>query len=178
MPSFDWVKYLGHVALIGILAGVLYFAFDQAAMPFNALIDAHMVSVPGLAGMSVAKNSIYIYAFLGLVFASVGAVLVANARSEVNSPLITTTYAGSIICFVMIVAAIAFNVAIAMTMDVWMINMAPVLAIPEDSLFWYGTYIMEKMFQFVHYCPDFMIVYGYYNMIIASLRIESLEWGL
>lgn len=166
-----------HILLIGVLAGALFWSFDQIALGYNSMVISGLVSVPAQETMEVCRYAVWAYAPLCMIFAVVGAILVANARSEINSPLITTSSAGTISAFGTILLATVLNVYTIPVADAIIIPIASALQVTTGSIY-DVSWLTGNFFRLVHYGSIIMIVIGYLYMIYTSLKIESLEWSL
>lgn len=174
MPGFDVVKFVGHVVLIAILTGVLMWGSDQIRPMFEALVSTGLISQTAIDVDTVCSYyAVMAFGPVAFIFACIGAVLVANARAEVNSPLIQTSMLGTITCFVSILTGILVNVCVSMFCDTWVNALSLPISGPLDV-----TNTMGSIFSFAHYCGIIIILLGYLYMVYTSLKIESLEWSI
>lgn len=173
MPAFDVGRYVATVLMLGVIAGGLMWAYDQVAPTFNTLIGAGMASHISVQSATVIYWSIVAYAPINLLFATVGALLVANARSEVNSPLIVTDFGGHIVLAVVIVCAFMANLFISAVQDTFIMSLGDLIVFSWDT----GN-IMGTMFDATHTLCAIAVGVAYLYMIISSLKIQSLQWSV
>lgn len=179
MAIFDGGRYVMAIIVIGVIAGALMWSYDQLATPFNSLTAAGMISHIAVQSQTVIYWSIVAYAPINLLFATVGALLVANARSEVNSPLIMTDFGGHIVLAVVIIAALLFNLIISGFMDPFIIALGD-NAVPSSILDPAGAAanVLTMIFDAAHLLCALAVGIAYLYMILGSIRIQSLQWSV
>ncbi len=173
MPAFDIGRYVFAVIMIGVIAGALMWVYDQVAPAFNTLIDTGMISHIGVQTATVIYYSIVAYAPINLLFATVGALLVANARSEVNSPLIMTDFSGHILLAVTIFVAFMVNFFTSAFLDTFILAFGGLNITP-----WGTESIMNTIFSTCHLLCAISVGVGYLYMILNSVRVQSLQWSV
>lgn len=176
MPSNDNVKYVLHVALIGLLSLFGYFFADMLFNIFNALVTAGVVSSIAVQCMESLRLGVFAFPVLAFIFASLSAVLVANARSHTMSVLHTITPSGSIICFVSLMAGIVLNLAVTIVMDILIVGAGQAFAVEPGSLFDISGYL-AWFFGAAHIMCVMVAAFGFLMLVFYSLKTESLEWG-
>jgi hypothetical protein len=179
MPAFDVGRYLATVLTIGVIAGALMWAYDQLATPFNSLSAAGLVSHIAVQSQTVIYWGIVAYAPINLLFATVAALLVANARSEVNSPLIMTDFGGHIILAVVVIASLIFNLLITGYLDPFMMSVSTLVtgitAIDPSGI---AVGILTQAFSACHLLCAIAVAVAYLYMILGSVRIQALQWSV
>jgi len=180
MPTFDaYFRWLAHVIVIALLSAGLYFAYNFAIQPmFNAFVTGNLVLNKTIVGMQISGVAIMVFAIVALFLGSVGAILVANARAEVNSPFIAITMAGSIVCCFTILNAMIMYMFLAAVGDPLIITYLTAFPLPVDGPLAFTSTAVTWLNSLVHYAAIFSIVWGYYKMFAASVRIESIQWSL
>jgi hypothetical protein len=179
MAVFDAGRYVMTILMIGVCAGALMWIYDQLATPFNTLVDTGMVSTIATQSSTVIYWGIVAFAPINLLFATVAAILVANARSEVNSPLIQTDYGGHMILMVVIMAALVLNLMVSGIVDPFIIalgdNAVPSALIDPDGA---AANVMQLIFSATHLLCALAVGVAYLFMILKSVRIQTLEWSV
>jgi hypothetical protein len=160
--------------LIGITAAALMWVYDILAGPFNALIAAGNISHIGVQVGQVLYYSVVAYAPVNLVFATVSALLVANARAEMNSPLITTSAIGHITVAATIVGAFLANLVVSAFLDTWVLTTSPLGGLDFMGV----SGIVLQAFNAAHLLCAIAVLVAYFWMILNSIRIESLQWSV
>ena len=175
MPGFDISKFLFAVAMIGICAGLLMWGYDQIAGPFNELVATGKVSHIAVQSMDMIRYGVILYAPISLLFTAVHAFLVANARAETNSPLITTDISGPLIYAAVAIGAMLAEYFVSAFVDQMIISQMGDLA-ASSGVFSVPT-VMSQAFSAVHIlCPGAIAVAILY-MAILSFKVESLQWS-
>jgi hypothetical protein len=172
MPSFDVFKYVSTVLMIGVMAGGMMWIYDQIAPTFNGLIADGTVSHIGVQTMQVIYWSIVAYAPINLLFATVSALLVANARSETNSPLITTNFGSHVVLCVVIILAVLADFFVCAYLDPFIISLGSLAVNTLDT-----TNVIGMAFGAAHLLCAISVGVAYLYLIINSLRTESLQWS-
>jgi hypothetical protein len=176
MPSNDNVKYILHLALIGALSLFGYFFADMLFNIFNALVAAGVVSNIAVQCMESLRLGVFAFPVLAFIFASLSAILVANARSHTMSPLYSITPSGSIYCFVSLMAGIVLNLAVTIVLDMLIVGAGQAFAVEPGSLFDLST-ALSWFFSAAHIMCVLVAAFGVLMMVFYSLKTESLEWG-
>lgn len=174
MPGFDIGKYVFTVIVIGIFAGGLMWAYDQLAPTFNDLIAQGMVSHIGVQTMQVLYFSIVAYAPINLIFASIQAILVANARAESNSPFVTTDISPHVVLAAVIIASFFTNFIVCVYLDTMFISTGSLFSVPALD----PNNVLSTMFNAAHLLCVAATAIAYLYVILASVRIESLQWSI
>jgi hypothetical protein len=179
MPAFDVGRYVVTILTIGVIAGALMWAYDQLATPFNELISTGLVSHIAVQSQTVIYWGIVAYAPINLIFATIAALLVANARSEVNSPLIMTDFGGHIVVAVVTISALVFNLIISGYMDPFIMSLGGIItnntAIDPNGT---AQNILTSAFSACHLLCAISVAVAYLYMILGSIRIQALQWSV
>jgi hypothetical protein len=173
VPAFDAGRYVFTVIMIGVIAGALMYMYDQFAAPFNTLVATGLISVISVQTATVIYYSIVAYAPINLLFATVAALLVANARAEVNSPLIMTDFGPHMVLAVVIICAFAINLLVSGFLDPFVMSISAFSTPP-----WGSDNILNTMFNAAHLLCVISIGVAYLYMILGSIRIQSLQWSV
>jgi hypothetical protein len=173
VPAFDVVKIVATFIIIGVCAGALMWAYDMIAPSFNSLIATGLISHIAVQTFTVIYWSIVAYAPINLIFASIQALLVANARAETNSPFISTNINAHIVLAVVIIAAFMTDFCVSSYLDPFMIAINGLAINTLDT-----TNILGTMFSAVHVLCAISVGVAYLYMILNSIRVESLQWSI
>ena len=173
MPAFDVVKIVSTFLIIGIISGGLMWAYDEVAPAFNSLIGAGMISHIGVQTFTVIYWSIVVFAPVNIIFASIQALLVANARAETNSPFITTDISAHIVLGVIIIASFMADFFVSAYLDPFMIALSGFSVNTLDP----GN-VLGTMFSAAHVLCAIAVGVAYLYMILNSVRVESLQWSI
>lgn len=146
------------------------FVYDKFVDIYNTMITQGVISHIGVQSMEIIYWSIVAYAPINLLFASAGALLAGNARSEGN--IYAQTDIGShILLGVAIIAAFLFDFFICMVLDPFIITLSP-------GDYFGSAGIMGNIFDACHLLCPIAVGIMYLYMMLKSIRNETWERGV
>jgi hypothetical protein len=143
----------------------------------NALINSSIVSNMGQQSTNSLHFAIGMFAVIAFIFASLMEIQVANARSEMNSPLIVSSWIGTVVCAMTITVAMVCNLGTTIILDPLMITAStPFIGWMMNTPFEPIIGGVNGLFNASHLLWVFFAAIGFLYMIIASVQRESLGW--
>jgi hypothetical protein len=173
VASSDSVKFILYTLLIGFCYGLMTFLYDIFSGLMNLNIS-HGTTAPISAQiMDNIHTFISIYPLFNLIFLSVMAVLVANARSEKLSPYFGINPWGILTSCTAICVAFILTYVVSI-LDGLTGTLATIFAVRLSS-YWDVSSWLSSAFNLMHWIIIALIVLGYLYVIYNSLSVESQQ---
>lgn len=171
MSVYDNLKLLIYVFAIGAVYMGMTFLYDNITTVFNQLTTTGLVSQLTVQVQQVIYYGIAVYALITLLLVCIGTILIANARSNMQTVYSMSPW-GFISCFISIIISLIFNTVLA-SLDLMII---PLLTVTSPAFTMFNVeWIMRSAYNVAHLIPVLILLSGYFFLVLNTLRVETVE---